>query len=539
MVGMSEKIIGHGTWYDKTTAELLKRDRKLGRSLNPVRTEMGIGISGIPHVGHIGDASRAYAITLGVRTQGFKSEMIAFADDKDGLRKVPAGLPAEELEKYLGFPVRAIPDPFKCHENFAEHMINLLLEAFDKCGIEYALMSADESYRKGIFNKEIETILSNSKRVGELIREEIGQQKFEEKLPYFAVCSNCGRIYTTSAYDFKPKERKVLYRCEGMEVKNKWFKGCGYEGEADYTKGEGKLAWKVEFAARWKALDIRFEPYGKDISDSVKINDRICRDILGYEPPLHAQYEMFLDKSGKKISKSAGNVFTPQVWFRYGSPQSLLLLMLKRFVGTRTLSVTEIPQYMNELDDLENVYFGKTIISDEKELAKLRGLYEYVWMLKPPKKPALHVPYNLLVFLVKVAPKDSENKYISQKLMEYGYIKDELPKELFERIGYAHNWVRDFEEITETTIELGVQETQAIEDLVQMLQKARDENEIQSAIFTTAKEHDMKPAQFFKTLYSILLGSPQGPRLGPYIFTMGEQNVIEALKRATNSTKNN
>jgi lysyl-tRNA synthetase class 1 len=534
---MSEEIIGHGTWYDKTAAELLERERKLGRDLRLVRTEMGIGISGIPHVGHIGDASRAYAVTLGLRTQGFNSEMIAFADDKDGLRKVPVGLPTE-LEKYLGFPVRAIPDPFKCHENFAEHMINLLSEAFDKCGIEYKLMSAEESYRKGVFNGEIEVILNNSKRVGELIKEEIGQEKFEEKLPYFAVCGNCGRIYTTSAYDFKPKERKVLYRCEGMKVKDQWFKGCGYEGEADYTKGEGKLAWKVEFAARWKALDIRFEPYGKDIADSVKINDRICRDILGYEPPMHAQYEMFLDKSGKKISKSAGNVFTPQVWFRYGSPQSLLLLMLKRFIGTRTLSVTEIPQYMNELDDLEDIYFGKIKIPDEKESAKLKGLYEYVWMLKPPKKPFTHIPYNLLVFLAKVAPKGSENEYIGQKLREYGYLADELHKEHLERIEYAFNWVRDFEEIIETTTKLGQKEVEAIEELVQALQGTDDENEIQTAIFTIAKAHGLKPAAFFHTLYAILLGAPQGPRLGPYMVTMGKQNVIDALNRAMQMRKN-
>jgi lysyl-tRNA synthetase class 1 len=541
---MPEKIIGHGTWYDKTAAELLERERKLGRSLSFVRSEMGIGISGIPHIGHIGDASRSFAVTLGVRTQGFNSEMIAFADDKDGLRKVPAGLPSE-LEKYLGFPVRAIPDPFKCHGSFAEHMVSLLLEAFDKCRIEYKLMSADESYRKGIFNDEIEIILKNSEKVGQLIREEIGQEKFEEKLPYFAVCRNCGRIYTTSAYDFRPNEHKVLYRCEGMTVKNQWFEGCGYEGEADYTKGEGKLAWKVEFAARWKALDIRFEPYGKDISDSVKINDRICRDILGYEPPMHAQYEMFLDKSGKKISKSAGNVFTPQVWFRYGSPQSLLLLMLKRFVGTRTLSVTEIPQYMNELDDLEDIYFGKTKIQDEKELAKLEGLYEYVWMLKPPEKPALHVPYNLLVFLAKVAPKDSANMYIEQKLQEYGclkmyypYTESYLHTELLKRIDYAFNWVRDFEEITETTKELSPQEAGAIEELIQTLQRTNDENEIQTAIFTIAKAHNLRPGDFFHSLYTALLGAPQGPRLGPYILTMGKQNVIDALNRAVRMQKN-
>jgi lysyl-tRNA synthetase class 1 len=528
---MSEKIIGHGTWYDKTAVELLERERKLGRCLDLLRTEMGIGISGIPHIGQIGDASRSYAVTLALRTQGCNSELIAFADDKDGLRKVPAGLPSW-LEKYLGYPARTIPDPFKCHGNFAEHMISLLLEAFDKCGLEYRLICADEAYQKGVFNKEIEKILKNAKRAGEIIKEEVGQEKFEEKLPYFAICSNCGRIYTTNAYEFLPKENKILYRCEGMEVKGQWFKGCGHEGEADYTKGEGKLVWKVEFAARWKALDIRFEPYGKDIAASVRVNDRICREILGFEPPMHVQYEMFLDKSGKKISKSAGNVFTPQVWFRYGSPQSLLLLMLKRFVGTRTLSVTDIPLYVNELDDLEDVYFGKKPIQDAKELARLKGLYEYCWALKPPKKPSVHVPYNILVYLAKVAPKDTATKYIAQKLREYGYIKDEMPEGLEQRVQYAFNWIRDFEEITETTTELSPQENKAIKALMQTLEKTDDKNEMQTAIFTIAKEHDIKPAKFFKTLYTILLGAPQGPRLGPYIISMGKQNVTEALNRA-------
>ena len=84
---------------------------------------------------------------------------------------------------------------------------------------------------------------------------------------------------------------------------------------------------------------------------------------------------MFLDKSGKKISKSVGNVFTPQIWLRYASPESLILLMLKRIVGARTLSVDDVPTYMMELDNLEDIYFGKKVIQDEFERAELRGLY--------------------------------------------------------------------------------------------------------------------------------------------------------------------
>jgi len=529
---MPEKIIGHGTWYDKTALKIVEREQKLGRSLDLLRTEMGIGISGVPHIGQFGDASRSYAVSVALREQDYRSELIAFADDKDGLRKVPAGLPTW-LKKYLGYPVRAIPDPYDCHKSFAEHMSLLLLEALDKGGIEYKPLYATEVYERGLLNNEIETILKNAQRVGEIIKEEVGQEKFEEVLPYFATCANCGRIYTTKAYKFLPKEKKVLYKCEGMEIKGQWFKGCGHEGEADYTKGEGKLVWKVEFAARWKALDIRFEAYGKDIADSVRVNDRICQEILNYPPPYHAQYELFLDKSGRRISKSAGNVFTPQVWFHYGSPQSLVLLMLKRFVGTRALSVVDIPQYMNEFDELEDIYFGNKAVADMMEHAKLTGLYKYCWWLKPPKKSSAHVPYNLLAYLVKVAPKGSETEYIMEKLREYGYMHEkEATPNLKERIEYAFNWNRDFLEIKETPITLSATERKAINELTQMLQTETESDQIQTAIFNIARKHEIQPAQFFKTLYTILLGTPSGPRLGPYIVAMGRQYVIEALERA-------
>ena len=531
---MAKEIIGHGTWYDKMAARIIERERKLGRSLDLIRTEMGIGASGFPHIGSFADGARAYAVTLALREQGYKSELIAFSDDKDGLRKVPAGLPSW-LEKYLGYPVTDIPDPFKCHESYGRHMSSLLLEAYDKCGIEYKFMSGKEVYESGLLKEEIEIILANAKKVGEIVKEEVGQEKYVEVLPYFPVCENCGRIYTTKAYEFLPKEHKVLYKCEGMEVKGKWLEGCGYEGEADYTKGEGKLSWKGEFAARWKALDIRFEAYGKDIADSVRVNDRICREILNFPPPMHARYEMFLDKSGRKISKSLGNVFSPQVWFRYGSPQSLLLLTLKRFVGTRTLDVTDIPQYMNELDELEDIYFGKKQIRDPKEKAKLTGLYKYVWLLNPPKNPSIHVPYNLLTYLAKVAPKGKERDYMIQKLREYGYLaKNQEPdSNLLKRIDYALNWVKDYaEEIKETTIELSEKEEKAIKKLIEFLKEKRTAEEVQNAIFQIARKHEIKPPNFFKTHYTILLGAPKGPRLGPYIVTMGRENVIRTLKKA-------
>jgi lysyl-tRNA synthetase class 1 len=535
-LGMSVEMIGHGTWYDKMAAKVVGRERKLGRGLGLVRTEMGVAASGLPHIGNLSDAARSFAVTMALREQGYNSELIAFADDKDGLRKVPAGMP-ESLERYLGQPVTDIPDVEKCHRSYGEHMVSLLMEALDKCGIEYKFMSGTEAYRTGLFNEEIRAILLNAKKIGEIVKEESGQEKFLETLPYFAVCENCGRIYTTKAYDFLEKENKILYSCEGMEVKGRWLEGCGHKGEVDYRKGMGKLSWKAEFAVRWKALDIRFEAFGKDLADSVRVNDRICREILNWEPPVHAKYELFLAKSGKKLSKSAGILLTPQTWFRYGSPQSLMLLLLKRFVGARALDVVDIPVYMDELDYLEEVYFGKKEVEDKRELAKLRGLYEYSYTMKHPKRPGFHAPYNLLTYLTKVAPKGSEELYMTEKLRSYGYLQRDqmLDDEARKRIRYASNWAEDFQEIREVSASLSNEERDAVRKLIDVLRSEDDPEKIQNAVFNTAKQCGFQPARFFKAIYLILLGVPQGPRLGPYILAMGKQNVIDALERVLKS----
>jgi lysyl-tRNA synthetase class 1 len=523
-------IIGKGTWYDKAAYELLERERKLGRKLDLIRTESGLGASGFPHIGSLGDALRNLAIAMAVQVQGYNSELIAFSDDKDGLRKVPAGLP-EELEKWVGYPVSSIPDPFgDCHGSYGSHMTSLLLDALDTAGAKYRFMSGTKVYADGVLNQEIIDILENADSIGAIIHEEIGQEKYQEVLPYFPICEGCGRIYTTHAYAYLPNEKKILYRCEGMELRGKWLDGCGYEGEIDVRSGKGKLSWKVEFAARWKALDIRFEAYGKDISDSVRVNDRICREILNWEPPMHVQYEMFLDRGGKKISKSAGNVFTPQVWYQYGSPQSLNLLIFKRFVGTKSGSVEDIPMHMDEMDDLEAAYTGKKKIRDSMEAAKQKGLYEYCWMFTPPEHQSVHLPYNLMVKLARVAPHGNEREFITEKLEEYGYLK-ENKYGLENRINFALNWVKDYEDEPTHEIKISSEEKKAIKTLLNFLNEAETVEEYQSSVFNVAQQLNIKPRKLFKTLYQVLLGRSQGPRFGPYVDLVGKETILEELRK--------
>jgi len=527
-----QKIIGKGTWIDKLAFELIEREKQLGRDIDGIiRVESGLGASGIPHIGSLGDAVRAYGIKLALENLGYKSELIAYSDDLDGLRKIPEGLDVKE--ENMGRRVSAIEDPYgKCHDSYGSHMSSMLLEGLDKLEIKYVHKTAHDTYKKGILKDQIHKILVNSKKIGDEIEKLTGQTKFKNVLPYFPVCQNCDKLYTTESFEYIEEEKKIRYRCKDSEIGSNIIKGCGHEGESDVTKDLGKLAWKVEFAARWQAFDIRFEAYGKDIMDSVKVNDWVSDQILEFPHPHHVKYEMFLDKGGKKISKSLGNVITSQRWLAYGTPKSILLLLYKRITGAREVGYEDIPALMDEYNELESIYFGKTKVDNEAKLVKSKGLYEYVNLLRPPENPSTHVSYRLLVELCKIF-KDNRIEYVTSKLIDYGTIKEKGNMNVEELIKLAGNYSDDFEEtkIPATKIMVDDSSKVALKQLADLLQKDETPEDLQNSIYTIAKENQVQPKDFFKILYQIILSTNRGPKIGPFIEDVGMKEVAEKIKR--------
>src|ERR1044071_1159978 len=439
---LKREIIGRGTWIDKIASTIIDREKNIGRKLDMIPVESGLGASGFPHIGSLGDAARAYGVSLAIKNLGYNSKLIAYSDDLDGLRKIPSGLP-EWLSDYIGMPVSSIPDPVgQCHDSYGAHMSSLLLEALDRLDIDYEFLNAAKVYGSGMLTNQIDTILSNASNLGNKIEEIVGQSKYKESLPYFPICESCGRLYVAHAENYLTSEKKVRYSCNGTKLGNNEIKGCGYSGEIPISLGKGKLAWKVEFAARWSALNIRFEAYGKDIMDSVRVNDWVSDVILNYAHPLHVKYEMFLDKGGKKISKSIGNVLTPQVWLRYGTPQSLLLLLFKRITGTRQISIDDIPLLMDEYDNCEDIYFGKKKEDNEDRLVKTKGLYEYINHLHTPKEPLQHVPYMLMAQQASFFSGSDRIEKIFDRLVKYK-VASELTSDLEQKIQLACNWSDD------------------------------------------------------------------------------------------------
>ena len=522
-----EKIIGKGTWIDKLASELIEREKILGRNLDLIRVESGLGASGIPHIGSLGDAVRAYGVKLALENQGYKSELIAYSDDLDGLRKVPEGMQEFGLEEHIGKPVSLIPDPYGCHDSYGMHMSSILLDGLDKVGIKYEFRRAIDTYKQGLLKDHIHTILQNSVKIGDAISELVGQEKYQKYLPYFPVCAECNRLYTAESTEYISNEKKVKYKCHDTEIGSKMIKGCGHEGEADITKDLGKLAWKVEFAARWSAFDIRFEAYGKDIMDSVKVNDWVADEILRVPHPHHVKYEMFLDKSGKKISKSLGNVITAQKWLEFGNSKSILLLLYKRITGARELGFDDIPGLMNEYNELEDTYFGRIKVDNQAKLTKLKGLYEYVNLLNPPKQSSIHINYRLLIELTKIF-KEDRNERVMKKLMDYGVIKNPEP-EIEKLIEIAGNYSDEFDEQEKTEINLNDISKKALGILVTALQEEEEPEDIQNTIYQIAKANGVQPKDFFKILYQIILGTSRGPKIGPFIIDIGRKQVAKTL----------
>ena len=161
------KIIGKGTWIDKIAHDLISREHKLGRNTNLIRVESGLGASGIPHIGSMGDGAEGIWRNACPSKSRLQKRVIAYSDDMDGLRKIPSGLP-DFLHKEIAKPVSEISDPFgDCHASYGAHMSGLLLEGLDKVGIQYKFQSGTRLTRitccqnKLILYCEIVTVLGS------------------------------------------------------------------------------------------------------------------------------------------------------------------------------------------------------------------------------------------------------------------------------------------------------------------------------------------------------------------------------------------
>ena len=95
----------------------------------------------------------------------------------------------------------------------------------------------------------------------------------------------------------------------------------------DIKSGNGKLTWRVEWAARWKIFKTTCEPFGKDHAasgGSYDVSSVISEKIFDYPAPYPVPYE-WITLDGEAMSKSHGVFFAPEEWLKVGPAESLRL----------------------------------------------------------------------------------------------------------------------------------------------------------------------------------------------------------------------
>ncbi|MFN7175129.1 MAG: lysine--tRNA ligase, partial [Thermaurantiacus tibetensis] len=271
--------------------------------------ETGYGPSGLPHIGTFGEVVRTTMVrrAFELLCPGVPTRLIAFSDDMDGMRKVPPGLPNQELlAAHLDRPLTDVPDPFGTHASFGAHN-NARLRAFlDRFGFDYQFLSATDCYRSGRFDAVLLRILAAYDEVREVVLPTLGPERRATYAPFLPLCPRTGRVLQVPLLDRDPEAGTVTWADPET----------GERVTRPVTGGNVKCQWKVDWAMRWVALGVDYEMAGKDLIDSVTLSSRIAR-ILGGRPPEGFTYELFLDEHGAKISKTKGNGLTIEEWLAY------------------------------------------------------------------------------------------------------------------------------------------------------------------------------------------------------------------------------
>ena len=514
-------------WPFEEARKLIARTEGKVPAKGYVLFETGYGPSGLPHIGTFGEVVRTTMVRQAFRRlSDVPTRLFCFSDDMDGLRKVPDNVPNKEmLAAHLGKPLTSVPDPFHEGPFGSEHPSfgaanNARLRAFlDSFGFEYEFQSSTDWYKSGRFDPMLLAMLRHYDELQAVMLPTLGEERRATYSIFLPISPKSGRVLQVPVVKTDPDAGTIVYRDED-----------GSLVETPVTGGNVKLQWKADWAGHWYALDTDYEMYGKDLIPSAELSARIVR-ILGKRPPDGFNYELFLDQEGKKISKSKGNGLSVEEWLRYGTPESLAYYMFQSPRRARRLYFDVIPR---AIDD----YLASVEKMPAEEPAKAAD--NPAWHIHDGKPVDHHsggVSFGMLLNLAGVAHTEDKN-VLWQYLRRYapGATPENAPyldRLLSGAVAYYEDFVKSSKKFRLPT----PQERVALQDLADTLRRIPDDESaefIQNEVYEAGKRHFSREElrQWFKTLYEVLLGSEQGPRMGAFIKLYGRDNVIRLIERA-------
>ena len=304
------------------------------------------------------------------------------------------------------------------------------------------------------------------------------------------------------------------------------FDNKGEKVETDVLNGNCKLQWKVDWAMRWFTFDVDFEMYGKDLTESAIISNKICR-TLGKIPPNGFAYELFLDEKGEKISKSKGNGISIEQWLRYASPESLALYMYPNPKRAKKLYSEVVPKAVDDY-----LSFVEKYPSQEKK-DQIQNPVWHVHNGEPPKEKVV-MPFSMLLNLVGSSNADKKEvlwKFINRFHKE---IKPSEHKILDGLTEYAINYFKDKVEPKKNYKKPNTNEKKALKNLIKKLEEidqSLSPEEIQTHVYTVGKEngYEKNLRDWFKLVYEVVFGEKDGPRIGFFISFFGLKETIDLI----------
>ena len=523
-------------WIERIASDLTKWD------VDQHVVASGTSISGSIHIGNSCDVFIANAVGKSLKKLGENSKTIWIADDHDPLRKVPYPLP-ESYEKYLGIPYSKIPCPENCCSNFVEHFQKPFLDTLDDFGIKLDTHSGAKMYKEGLYDDYIRIALENASKIREIFNQFREHPLKEDWLPYNPICEECGRVNTTYAYHYDGDV--IDYRCE-----------CGNESNMNIGSGEGKLTWRVEWAARWKIFGVTCEPFGKDHAasgGSYDVSKIISKEIFDYPAPYPIPYE-WITLKGEAMSKSQGVFFTPGQWLEIAFPETLNYFIFRSKPMKHKDFNPSMPflDFMEQYDRVERIYYDEEETTSAKEALKLKKIYE-ISQTVDLESISGNMPFQPSYRFMTVACQISDDveeifnilKRNSQLPPEmdgknWSEIDIENANRFKKRIKQVNNWLElyapDFVkfEVQKELPPLNLNDSQK-EFLLKVAHLLENNDfttpeELHDEMYLILNELGLKPQKAFQAIYRSIIGKKQGPRAASFVLSLDKDFVIARFR---------
>jgi lysyl-tRNA synthetase class 1 len=485
----------------------------------PVTFQCGYGASGLPHMGTFGEVARPTMVRSALRAltdDALPTRLIVFSDDMDGLRKIPTNVPNRHiLEEDHDKPVTDVRDPFGEYDSFGAHNNARLLAFLDSFGFDYEFMSSTACYKGGVFDAVLLRALERFDAIQKVMLPTLGEERRATYSPFLPISPTTGRVLQVPTLGRNLEKGTITFHDEDGSI-----------AEVPVTGGHVKMQWRPDWATRWTALEVDYEMSGKDLIDSVRVSNQVCK-VLGGTPPEAFHYELFMDENNQKISKSKGNGLTMEDWLRYGAPESLAYYMFQSPKSAKKLYFDVIPkatdEYLQQLDAYQR--------QDEAQ-----RLNNPAWHVHGGQPPQAGSPVSFSLMLNVVSAADTSDKAALWGFLSR-YIPGATPENypLLDRLAdYAINYYEDFVKPNKQFRAPDDKERAAMLDLRARLAAlpadCTDAELIQNDVYSAGNEAGFEPLRsWFQALYEVLLGQSQGPRFGSFAAIFGLPRTIALI----------